>query len=154
MTMGDRIAVMNDGRIEQVGRPREIYDRPASTFVASLVGSPGMNLTPVRIEGRVALASGFEVQLPRAVRLEAGILGFRPEAMSPKLDDRWPQLHLRVDLTEVLGPDQYVYGTVGGDQIVARVDPSLKLRHGDRLQLSLRPQALHLFDAVSGTAIL
>jgi ABC-type sugar transport system ATPase subunit len=154
MTMGDRIAVMRDGRIEQVGPPREIYDRPASVFVASLVGSPGMNLTPVRIEGRVARASGFEVQLPCAVRLEAGILGFRPEAMSPRLDDRWPRLHLNVDLAEVLGSDQYVYGTVGGDQITARVDPSLKLRHGDRLQLSLRPQALHLFDAVSGKAIL
>jgi ABC-type sugar transport system ATPase subunit len=154
MTMGDRIAVMNGGRVEQVGRPREIYDRPADVFVAGLVGSPGMNLTPVRIEGRLARASGFEVELPSAVRLELGILGFRPEAMSPLLDDRWPRLNLNVDLTEILGSDQYVYGSVGGDHIIARVDPSLKLRHGDSLQLCIRPQALHLFDAVSGKTIL
>jgi ABC-type sugar transport system ATPase subunit len=154
MTMGDRIAVMNDGRVAQVARPREIYDRPADVFVAGLVGSPGMNLTPVRIEGRLARASGFEVELPSAVRLELGILGFRPEAMSPLLDDRWPRLNLNVDLTEILGSDQYVYGSVGGDHIIARVDPSLKLRHGDSLQLCIRPQALHLFDAVSGKTIL
>jgi ABC-type sugar transport system ATPase subunit len=154
MTMGDRIAVMNEGRIEQVGHPRELYERPADVFVASLVGSPAMNLTPVRIEGRMARASGFEVQLPQAVGLDQGILGFRPEAMSVQLDDRWPRVVVSVDLAEVLGSDQYVYGSVSGNPIIARVDPNMKLRQGDRLQLSIRPQALRLFDAVSGRAIL
>jgi ABC-type sugar transport system ATPase subunit len=113
-----------------------------------------MNLTPVTIHGRVARASSFEVQLPQAVRLEAGILGFRPETMSVQLDDRWPRLQVNVDLTEVLGADQFVYGSAGRDQIVARIEPTLKVRPGDRLQLSIRPQALHLFDAATGRTIL
>jgi ABC-type sugar transport system ATPase subunit len=154
MTMGDRIAVMKDGKIKQVAPPREIYDHPADVFVAGLIGSPAMNLTPVSIVGRLARASGFEVQLPQAVRLDAGILGFRPETMSVQVDERWPRLRVDVDLTEILGADQYVYGSVGRDQIVARIEPTLKVRPGDRLQLSIRPQALHLFDAVTGRTIL
>jgi ABC-type sugar transport system ATPase subunit len=154
MTMGDRIAVMKEGKIKQVAPPREIYDRPTDVFVAGLIGSPAMNLTPVSIDGRVARASGFEVQLPQAVPLDAGILGFRPEAVSVRPDDRWPRLELNVDLTEVLGSDQYVYGSAGRDQIIARIEPTLKVRPGDRLQLSIRPQAFHLFDAGTGRAIL
>ena len=154
MTMADRIAVMNEGSLQQVAPPRDIYDRPANIFVAGFVGSPAMNLLPVSVEGRRARASGFEVSLPQAFRVDRGILGFRPEALTARIDDRWPQLRIEVALAEVVGPYQFVHGSVGGDDIIARLDPGLKVRKRDRLQLSLRPQALHLFDAESGRTIL
>src|SRR5204862_2583159 len=85
MTMGDRIAVMRDGVLQQVAPPREIYDQPANMYVAGFIGSPTMNFVPVTVQGRVAKATGFEVPLPTAPGVEKAILGLRPEAMTDNL---------------------------------------------------------------------
>src|SRR2546429_6926836 len=87
MTMGDRIAVMGDGVLQQVAPPREIYDRPANMYVAGFIGSPTMNFVPVTVQGRVAKATGFEVPLPTAPGVEKAILGLRPEARTERLRD-------------------------------------------------------------------
>src|SRR2546429_7402953 len=163
MTMGDRIAVMRDGVLQQVAPPREIYDHPANMYVAGFIGSPTMNFIPVTIQGSTAKASGFEVQLPTAPGVGKAVLGVRPEAMTDNLRGAAAQsattngqagLDMKVEVTEILGADQLVYGIIGQDSAIARVDPQLKVDPGDRLRLQLDTRRLHLFDPASGEAIL
>ena len=163
MTMGDRIAVMRDGVLQQVAPPREIYDHPANMYVAGFIGSPTMNFIPVTIQGSTAKASGFEVQLPTAPGVVKAVLGVRPEAMTDNLRGAAAQsattngqaeLDMKVEVTEILGADQLVYGSIGQDNAIARVDPQLKVDPGDRLRLQLDTRRLHLFDPASGEAIL
>ncbi len=82
MTMGDRIAVLRDGLLQQVATPHEIYDSPANMYVAGFIGSPKMNFIPVTVQGQTAKASGFQIQLPKAPGIARGVLGIRPEALS------------------------------------------------------------------------
>jgi multiple sugar transport system ATP-binding protein len=153
MTMGDRIAVMKDGVLQQVAPPREIYDNPANMYVAGFIGSPTMNFIPVMVQGTTAKASGFELELPRAPGVERGVLGIRPEALTERPRDGHPGLDLKVEVAEVLGADQFVYGVVGGDAITARVDPNLDVSPGERIRLGVDMRRLHLFDGPTGRAI-
>jgi multiple sugar transport system ATP-binding protein len=155
MTMGDRIAVMRDGVLQQVGPPRQIYDQPANMYVAGFIGSPTMNFVPVTVAGHTAAAAGFSVQLPEPPGVEKAVLGIRPEALSEKpAAEGAPELDMKVEVTEILGADQFVYGSVGGDAITARVDPQLKVDPGDRLRLSVDTRRLHLFEPSTGKALL
>jgi multiple sugar transport system ATP-binding protein len=146
MTMGDRIAVMKDGTLQQCGSPREIYEQPVNMYVAGFVGSPKMNFVPVRVEGGVAKASGFEVPLPAALNLEKGILGVRPEDLNEHPHEGSPTLDMKIEVVEVLGSDQYLYGTVGADTLIARVGAYLDAEPGDRIRLGLAVSRVHLFD--------
>ena len=154
MTMGDRIAVMKDGVLQQVARPRDIYDNPANMYVAGFIGSPTMNFIPVTVEGTTAKASGFDIELPSAPGVEQGVLGIRPEALDQHPGDDSRSLELKIEVVEVLGADQFLYGKVGGDAITARVDPNLKAEAGDRIRLGVDMRRLHLFDPPTGRAIL
>ncbi len=154
MTMGDRIAVMMDGVLQQVAHPRDVYDNPANMFVAGFIGIPTMNFIPVTIQGKTAKASGFEIELAQAPGVEKGMLGIRPEAMTERPHADHPGLDLKVEVSEILGPDQFLYGQVGGDAITARVDPQLKVDPGDRVKLGVDTRRLHLFEPVTGVAIL
>jgi len=154
MTMGDRIAVLKDGVLQQVAPPRDIYENPANLYVAGFIGSPTMNFIPITIHNTTAKASGFEIELPRAPGVETGVLGIRPEALSEHQYEGRVGLDLRVEVVEVLGADQYLYGKVGADTITARVDPKLKVDPGDRVRLGVDMRRLHVFDEVSGLAVL
>ena len=153
MTMGDRIAVMKDGILQQVAPPRQIYDNPVNMYVAGFIGSPTMNFVPVTVQGTTAKATGFELELPTAPGIERGVLGIRPEALTEHPREGHSGLDLKVEVTEVLGADQFLYGTVGGDTITARVDPNLKVSPGDRVRLGVDMRRLHLFDGPTGKAI-
>jgi len=154
MTMGDRIAIMNAGILQQVGTPGEIYDHPANLFVAGFIGSPTMNFIPVTTSDSTAKASGFEVRLPKAVKAGKGTLGFRPEAATDRISDPASTLEMKVDVVERLGSDQYLYGQVGGDSVTARIDPKIKVEPGDSIKLGLDTRTLHLFDAETEEALL
>jgi multiple sugar transport system ATP-binding protein len=153
MTMGDRIAVMRDGLLQQVAPPREIYDQPVNMYVAGFIGSPRMNFLPVTVSDSQAKASGFELTLPKAPGLERGILGIRPEHFLPTMSADDAAIKLKVEVLEVLGADQYLYGKVGADDLTARVDPQLKVSVGDIVRLSVNMQRLHLFDAETEKAV-
>ena len=153
MTMGDRIAVMKDGLLHQVGTPDEIYDRPANLFVAGFIGSPTMNFVKVDISGRHAKASGFELELERAPGVESGLLGIRPESISDHPKSGAPTFDMLVEVVERLGSDEFLYGQVGKDTITARVDPKLHVAVGTRINLSLDIDQLHLFDATTEKAL-
>ena len=154
MTMGDRIAVMKDGVLQQVAPPREVYDHPANLYVASFIGSPTMNFVPVTIQGTTAMASGFEIELPAAPGVAKGTLGIRPEALTERPYEGHAGFDIKVDVVEVLGADQFLYGTVGADPITARVDPNLQVSVGDRVRLGVDTRRLHFFDPVSELALL
>ncbi|MDQ6691697.1 MAG: ABC transporter ATP-binding protein, partial [Candidatus Dormibacteraeota bacterium] len=154
MTMGDRIAVMKDGVLQQCASPRDIYDNPSNMYVAGFIGSPNMNFIPVTINGKTAKASGFELELPEAPGIEKGVMGIRPEALTEHPREGHGGLDLKVEVVEVLGSDQYLYGQVGGDAIIARVDPKLKVEPGDRVRLGVDTRRLHLFDSTTEKAVL
>jgi multiple sugar transport system ATP-binding protein len=154
MTMGDRIAVMNGGILQQVGTPGEIYDHPANLFVAGFIGSPTMNFVSVTTADGVARAEGFEVKLPKAVPPGKGTLGFRPEAVTDRVAEGSGALQMRVDVVERLGSDQFLYGQVGTSTITARVDPRLTVAVGDTVPLGLDTRTLHLFDSETEAALL
>jgi multiple sugar transport system ATP-binding protein len=154
MTMGDRIAIMNAGILQQVGTPGEIYDHPANLFVAGFIGSPTMNFVPVTVTNGTAKAAGFEVTLPKAVAPGQATLGFRPETATDRIVDPANTLEMKVDVVERLGSDQYLYGQVGGDAVTARVDPKMKVEAGDKVKLGLDTRTLHLFEAETEKALL
>jgi multiple sugar transport system ATP-binding protein len=154
MTMGDRIAIMNAGILQQVGTPGEIYDHPANLFVAGFIGTPTMNFVPATVTDTTAKASGFEVKLPKAVSSQKGTIGFRPEAVTDRIPDGSPVLEMKVDVVERLGSDQFLYGNVGSDQITARVDPRMAVAIGDKVRLGLDTRGMHFFDAESELALI
>jgi multiple sugar transport system ATP-binding protein len=154
MTMGDRIAIMNAGILQQVGTPGEIYDHPANLFVAGFIGSPTMNFVPATASNGTAKASGFEVKLPKPVSATKGTLGFRPEALTDRVVDEANTMQMKVDVVERLGSDQFLYGQVGGDAVTARVDPRMKVDPGDSVKLGLDTRTLHFFDAETELALL
>jgi ABC-type sugar transport system ATPase subunit len=104
-------------------------------------------------DGRIAKASGFSVELPYPVHTSEAVLGFRPEALTEHLREGSALLEMKVDVIEVLGSDQYLYGTCGSDALTARVAPTLQVAVGDRARLGIDNRHLHLFDAATEQAI-
>ncbi|HVH64177.1 MAG TPA: sn-glycerol-3-phosphate ABC transporter ATP-binding protein UgpC [Candidatus Dormibacteraeota bacterium] len=153
MTMGDRIAIMNGGILQQVGTPGDIYDHPANLFVAGFIGTPTMNFVPANVTDGSAKASGFEVKLPQSVPPQKGTIGFRPEAITDRVTDGGATLDMKVDVVERLGSDQFLYGMVGGDQVTARVDPRMAVAPGDRVKLGLDTRGLHFFESETEKAV-
>jgi len=134
MTLAHRMIVMNAGRAEQIGAPLEVYARPATTFVASFIGSPPMNLIPQERDGRQVL------------------FGIRPEHLEPCAESE-ANLLPEIDLIEPLGADTLVYGHLeGGTRIAARLHSSVNAQAG-RLPLRYGPEHAHYFDAQSGARI-
>jgi multiple sugar transport system ATP-binding protein len=154
MTMGDRIAVMRDGLLQQVASPRDIYDNPVNMYVAGFIGSPKMNFIPVTVSGKTAAGSGFSIELPSAPGVQKGVLGIRPEDLTDVPREGFPQIDVKIEVVEILGSDQFLYGKVGGDDLIARVDPQMKVSVGDLVTLSVNMRRLHLFDAESEKALI
>ncbi|WP_430309208.1 ABC transporter ATP-binding protein [Pseudomonas sp. PONIH3] len=176
MTLGDKVAVMKDGIIQQFGTPQQIYNDPANLFVASFIGSPPMNFIPVRLmkqDGRVLalLDSGqARCELPLGVaadELEGReiILGVRPEQISlgAAEGNGMPAIRAEVQVTEPTGPDLLVFVTLNQTKVCCRLAPDVACRVGDSLNLQFDPARVLLFDdagsgerldlAASGTAI-
>jgi sn-glycerol 3-phosphate transport system ATP-binding protein len=155
MTLADRLVVLNAGRIEQVGTPIELYERPDSVFVAGFIGSPPMNLIPVRIlDGELAAVEGAglsgRVSAPPDVPL---VLGIRPEdlVMAGARDPSALSLSLIVSVVEPVGAESYVHGTLSGSatSIAIRVPGRCRIQPGAVVMAVAPPSAIHLFDAAS-----
>jgi multiple sugar transport system ATP-binding protein len=163
MTMGDRVAVFNDGWLQQVDTPQQLFERPVNTFVAGFIGSPGMNLIPSRLEPsgdgpalalageRIVLGHGLEARFDRPGD-SAGLvarIGLRPEdVVDPQLAGEGRCLHGRVVLTELLGREQMVYLDLrDGTRVVARLHANHRLRTGDEIAIGIDPARLYLFQA-------
>ncbi|MDD1983040.1 ABC transporter ATP-binding protein [Pseudomonas asiatica] len=163
MTLGDKVAVMKDGIIQQFGTPQQIYNDPANQFVASFIGSPPMNFIPVRLtqqDGRLLalLDSGqarCELPLGMAADEMDGrevILGIRPEqiALGAAEGNGLPGIRAEVQVTEPTGPDLLVFVTLNQTKVCCRLAPDVACRVGDNLNLQFDPARVLLFDAASG----
>ena len=138
MTLADRVVVLRDGAIEQVGTPLELYDRPANRFVAQFIGMPSMNLLPAQALPVFSAMAG--ARLPRD-----GFLGVRPEGVRLR-PATGAQAQGRVDLIEALGADTLIYVDLNGTSLVARQNERTTLQRGDVVGVELDPKVLHLFD--------
>ncbi|MEV0058507.1 sn-glycerol-3-phosphate ABC transporter ATP-binding protein UgpC [Nocardia sp. NPDC050718] len=157
MTMGDRVAVLKDGLLQQCASPRDLYRDPANMFVAGFMGSPAMNLFTLPVADGTVTIGGYPVRVPRAVA-DAGegevVLGIRPE----HLEVGNGGLRMEVDVVEELGSDAYVYGRAvsdgasgqTGETIVARVDWRKPPAKGELLQLVADPEHVYFFSAADG----
>jgi multiple sugar transport system ATP-binding protein len=164
MTLADRIVVMRDGHIEQVGTPMQVFNHPANTFVATFIGSPPMNLLPgVITGGAVRLADGSGVPVPprlAAVAHEgmAVTLGIRADDISPvghglSQDGPGAELDLTVDLAEPLGMESLIYTRIAGQEVQAKLYGPRLVSPGERLTFRLALDRAHLFDAASGRSL-
>jgi len=151
MTMADRIIVLNEGRIEQIGTPAEIYHRPASTFVAAFMGAPPMNLIDARLEGGQVRINGDTglMPAPAAASADAITLGIRPEDVEL---DPTGALPFRIDIVEELGAHRLLHGTLDDQPFTIHVGKEVAAEPGE-VRVSLRPDALRLFDKSSGKAL-
>jgi multiple sugar transport system ATP-binding protein len=167
MTLGDRVVVMRDGRIQQTGTPLEIYNRPRNRFVAGFIGAPAMNFLPVTIEAvdgeAHAIAEGFRIRIPKeragalaAYRGRAMTLGVRPEhlLLGEAKGENGTGFDAVVEVTEQLGAELLVgVRTAGTIVIASRIDPEVELAIGQSLRLSVDPRGMHFFDHASGEAV-
>ena len=157
MTMADRMVVMNAGRIEQIGRPLDVYDHPATLYVAQFIGSPSINVWNGVVEatnrGRPVLRVSDALELPlRDGPYAAGAhlaAACRPEHVV--VDGG--AIPARVDVVEPLGPETYVYVDLAGSRVCARIDRARALAPGDRIVCDVPLGAIHLFDAASGARL-
>jgi multiple sugar transport system ATP-binding protein len=166
MTMGDRVAVLKDGVLQQVDTPRNLYDRPANEFVAGFIGSPAMNLVQVPLTEGAAVLGGYPVPLPRsavAVLAEEGsrtaTLGFRPEAVQfVAPGEGFP---VEVLVVEELGSDAYAYGRLQTEEVagaeggllVLRADARKPPAKGELVHVSIRPGEAHVFSGQTGLRV-
>ncbi|MGO4360349.1 ABC transporter ATP-binding protein [Terrabacter sp. RAF57] len=169
MTMGHRVAVLRDGKLQQVDTPERLYDHPVNTFVAAFIGSPAITLVESEVREGVARVHGVPVPLDRAVAGRAGekvVVGLRPESwhvvQTPAGESRDgadpSALGLTVELVESLGSESFVYGRPvgadeGADRVTVRLDKRTHLTVGDTVHVEPNRGEVHLFDAASGERI-
>jgi multiple sugar transport system ATP-binding protein len=183
MTLGQRVAVMRDGRIQQTDTPQLLYDEPTNIFVAAFIGSPAMNLVEATVGDGVRLG-GYEIPLDRNRLPQFSgrvVLGIRPEAFedSDFAPSGLPRIDVHVEVLEELGSDAYVFFEVDAEPIhveqaradrpedettliadqrkalfAARVDPRTKARIGDDMQLAVDPSRFYFFSPETGESLL
>ena len=180
MTLGQRVAVMREGRIQQVDTPQALYARPANLFVAAFIGSPAMNLVEAEVRDGALVFAGYRIPLPPALAPASGrvIAGLRPEAFEDAAfaDPALPQLDVQVAVVEELGADTHViFGVdappvdvsevreasgdedalvaVEGALFTARVDPATAARPASPLRLAVDPSRFHYFDPETGLRV-
>jgi multiple sugar transport system ATP-binding protein len=166
MTLGDRVVVMKDGRVQQVGEPLELYNEPANRFVAGFIGSPAMNFATVRIAGSDgtlrAESEGLRLELPPSFSARLGhnagretTLGVRPEdlRLAAGEDPQGLAFDAVVEVVEKLGSEILLDVKAGPHAMVAAVEPSVRAGVRDRVRLAIDPERLHFFDRESEAAL-
>ncbi len=148
MTLADKLVVLNQGKVEQVGKPIDLYDLPASTFVATFIGSPAMNIISGEVTRHGLRLNGQLFSVPTSHLVDGQIrLGLRPEHLYLCRENPW--FYADVELIEVLGADQLIHCTTQGydcDRVLLRIDGHEKVAVGDRLGIAIKPHHIHLFD--------
>ena len=152
MTMADKIVILRDGHIEQVGTPLEVYDHPSNLFVAEFIGSPSMNMLrgEVTPEG-VRMTSGVVLPLPKDHKGKLGqqvVYGIRPEHLNPGKG-----VKSNVVVIEPTGPEMHIYADVGGEEVCSITSERIAVQRGTELELAPRVEKVHLFDAETGKVL-
>lgn len=166
MTLADRIAIMEGGELQQVGRPTQVYHNPANLFVADFIGSPNINLFEVRLErtssGGILHHSSFDYEISQAIideivedmTDEELVLGVRPETIQVVADLDEADIVATVDVVETIGSDNVLYLSLGDQEVRVRAPATLLPEQGDRIGLTFDEGDIYLFDQVTEEAVL
>ncbi len=153
MTLSDQLVVMNGGRVEQIGAPTDIYKRPATTFVASFIGSPPMNMLSGEVQGGEVVVGDLRVTpgaMPASVASGTKVIvGLRPEDV-PVADARDRSLAMNVEFVEELGATRLLHGSFAGQTVVLQVPASMAYGGPGKIGFSVPPAIVHVFDAATG----
>jgi multiple sugar transport system ATP-binding protein len=167
MTLADRVVVMNNGRIEQIGTPQELYHKPKTRFVAGFIGSPAMNFIPCRLEqagaglrARITDTIALPVPASHASRYQGVVgkemlFGLRPEHVTEprRTDAADSEFSVALDVVEPMGMETMVFFTVNGQEICGRVDPGAAAAPGETMRLYAHMNHMHLIDPASGEVL-
>jgi multiple sugar transport system ATP-binding protein len=166
MTLADRVVVMNNGIIEQIASPQDLYHHPKTKFVAGFIGSPAMNFLRCRVEQngvgmRVRLSDTVSLPVPESKSVPCKsaigkelIFGLRPEHITePRRNDQQGQFAAKLDVVEPMGMETMVYFTVDGQEVCGRVDPGSATGPGEQMNLCANLEHMHLIDPQSGAVL-
>lgn len=148
MTMGDKIVILEGGKVQQIGKPTEIYSHPANLFVAGFIGSPPMNLLAVKKDGGQYVIAGQTIHIPEWLNEPSElIMGIRPEDCKISLTEGYP---MEVTFVEELGSDQFIHGIVEGKKVIIRELPDKEFHIGQRIYFTINPSKISWFDKGTG----
>ena len=143
MTLGDRIVVINNGIVEQVGTPKEIFSKPNTRFVAEFIGSPQMNLFNCKIENGIAKFGDNQIKLDNNLNIENASIGIRPDDIQINENGQYSSI---ANLVEYLGSDMIIYSNIGNQDFSCKLSSNVTLKAGDNFKFDVKPSTVHVFD--------
>ena len=147
MTLGDRIVVINNGIVEQVGTPKDIYSKPNTKFVAEFIGSPQMNIFNCKIDNGIAKIDNNSINLNKSINVDDASIGIRPDDM--QISDSG-SITCKANLVEYLGSDMIIYSSIGNQEFSCKLSSKIDVKAGDDFKFDIDPSLIHVFDNSSG----
>ena len=143
MTLGDRIVVINNGIVEQVGTPKDIYSKPNTKFVAEFIGSPQMNLFNCKIENGNAKIGDVHINLENSINIQDASIGVRPDDIQVKQNGKF---ETKANLVEYLGSDMIIYSSIGNQDFSCKLSSKIDVKAGDNFKFDILSPSVHIFD--------
>ena len=147
MTLGDRIVVINNGIVEQVGTPKDIYSKPNTKFVAEFIGSPQMNIFNCNVDNGIAKIDNNSINLDKSINLDDASIGIRPDDI--QISDSG-SISCKANLVEYLGSDMIIYSSIGDQEFSCKLSSKIDVKAGDDFKFDIQPSLVHIFDNSSG----
>jgi len=147
MTLGDRIVVINNGIVEQVGTPKDIYSKPNTKFVAEFIGSPQMNIFNCKIDNGIAKIDNNSINLNKSINVDDASIGIRPDDI--QISDSG-SISCKANLVEYLGSDMIIYSNMGDQEFSCKLSSKIDVKAGDEFKFDIQPSLIHVFDNSSG----
>ena len=147
MTLGDRIVVINNGIVEQVGTPKDIYSNPNTKFVAEFIGSPQMNIFNCKIDNGIAKIDNNPINLNKSINVDDASIGIRPDDI--QISDSG-SITCKANLVEYLGSDMIIYSSIGDQEFSCKLSSKIDVKAGDEFKFDIQPSLVHIFDNSSG----
>jgi ABC-type sugar transport system ATPase subunit len=147
MTLGDRIVVINNGIVEQVGTPKDIYSKPNTKFVAEFIGSPQMNIFNCKIDNGIAKIDNNSINLDKSIIVDDASIGIRPDDII--ISDSG-SITCKANLVEYLGSDMIIYSSIGDQEFSCKLSSKIDVKAGDEFKVDIQPSLVHVFDNSSG----
>jgi ABC-type sugar transport system ATPase subunit len=147
MTLGDRIVVINNGIVEQVGTPKDIYSKPNTKFVAEFIGSPQMNIFNCNVDNGIAKIDNNSINLDKSINLDDASIGIRPDDI--QISDSG-SISCKANLVEYLGSDMIIYSSMSDQEFSCKLSSKIDVKAGDEFKFDIQPSLVHIFDNSSG----
>jgi ABC-type sugar transport system ATPase subunit len=147
MTLGDRIVVINNGIVEQVGTPKDIYSKPNTKFVAEFIGSPQMNIFNCKINNGIAKIDNNSINLDKSINVDDASIGIRPDDI--QISDSG-SISCKANLVEYLGSDMIIYSSISDQEFSCKLSSKIDVKAGDEFKFDIQPSLVHIFDNSSG----